>query len=138
MKHSIALLLFLAGFAAKAEKMTCKYVSSEREITDGFLTDLTARFICNDKPVDFIGNNIFSSCKPQFVLSKFTDSLAPGESVNFTVQTYRVSGIDGSSRDSLMVRNARSKSGKILEPQTIIQHGKPVKCDPTQIEVNKL
>ena len=138
MKQSIALLLIMAGLGANAESMNCKYISSEREITDGFLTELTAKFVCNSKPVEFIGSNNYVSCKPQFVLSKFTGSLKPDESVVFTVDTYPVSDIDGSTRDVVMVKNAKSASGKRLLPQTIIQHGKPVKCDPTQIEVSPL
>ncbi len=138
MKQLATVLLMMVSLIAKAERLSCTYISSRSELSGGFLTDVTAEFNCNGKIVQFIGSNIYVSCKPQFVLLKFTESLLPGELVEFNVANFRVSTIDGAFHYVDMVRNAFSESGKILEPQTIIQHGKPIKCDPTQIVANSL
>lgn len=130
-----SMFLLALSLGAKAETLSCNFLSSKGQLTNGFLTNLTAEFNCNGTPTQFIGDNIYVSCKPQFVLSKFTETLSLGEVVEFNVSNFQVSSIDGSSKTVTMVRGAVSASGKILEPQTIIQHGKLVKCNPTQVEV---
>lgn len=136
MKQIIALLLVTVSFGVNAETLSCKYVSSKSELTNGFLTTTTAIFNCNGKNTNFIGDNIYVSCKPQFVLASFTKKLAMGEFVKFNVSQNQTSGIDGSRTEVTMVNQAISASGKTLKPQTIINHGKSVLCDPTQIVVN--
>lgn len=136
MKNVILTILLAASFGAKAETLSCKYLSRQAQVTDGFLMNLTAKFDCGGTITQFIGDNSYVSCKPQFALSKFTKKLAVGEQVSFDVANYTISTIDGGSQTIMMVRKAVSASGKILKPQTIIQHGSPVLCDPTQIEVS--
>ncbi len=131
----LAMIISAAGISAQADNLACKYISSQAESANGFLTAFSAQFNCNGTLKQFIGDNVFVSCKPQFVLSEFIKKLTPGEAVKFEVSQNRVSSIDGSSQFETMVRRAVSASGKTLEPQTIIQHGMPVVCDPTQIEV---
>jgi len=132
---AFSILFFVLSLSAKADTLSCIYLSSKGQLTNGFLTNLTAEFNCNGIPTKFIGDNVYVSCKPQFVLSKFTDTLSQEEAVEFNVSNYQVSSIDGSSKTVIMVNSAISASGKILEPQTIIQHGKSFKCDPTQVQV---
>ncbi len=129
------ILLSIASLAANAKTLSCNYISSEMETEEGFLTNVTAKFNCGGVLTEFVGDNIYVSCKPQFALSEFTENLVRGEAVRFNTSVQTVSSIDGSRRQVTMVRSAVSGSGTILEPQTIIQHGKPVLCDPTQIEV---
>jgi hypothetical protein len=128
--------LLALSFGLKAETLSCTYLSSNKvQLDNGFLINVTAKFDCNGVLTEFVGDNQFVSCKPQFVLSKFTEILLPGEAVEFNVANQNVSTNDGSSQTMAMVKNALSETGKVLEPQTIVVRGKPFVCDSTQIIV---
>ena len=134
-KRLAAIILIVTSIEANAETLSCNFVSGKGETEQNFLSHFAAEFNCGGSLTQFVGDNIYVSCKPQFVLAKFAAKLSVGEKVTFEIADQRVSSIDGSSRIVAMVRSAVSASGKVLKPQTIIQHGKPVKCDPTQIVV---
>ena len=134
-KRIAAIILIVTTIEANAETLSCNFISGKGDAEQNFLSYFAAEFNCGGSLTQFVGDNMFVSCKPQFVLSKFAKELSAGEQVTFEVVDQRVSSIDGSSRVVTMVRSAVSASGKVLKPQTITQHGKPVICDPTQIEV---
>ncbi len=135
MKSLILVVLFAVCSGASAATLSCNFISSNSELDNAFLTDVTAEFNCAGIRKQFIGSNNFVSCKPQFTLIEFVEQLTPGEAVQFITLNQRVTSIDGSRQNVTMVRSAVSASGRILEPQTIIQHNRPVVCDPTQIQV---